>query len=1025
MIEETKKLAPFELLSRSQKWKLLLIDEEEEVHVAANDLLKSFVYQGKSAELISATDIEIAEVLIEQNTDLAVILLGKLSQSDRATHLLQYTRSACQNHWTRILNCTGQPKDITDPELLKGLQGFMGHGVLGEVRLLTFITSALKSFEEAIYASSLRGGGLSLPESAGRGAVTIFRWKNFPGWPVEFVSLNVRALLGYSAEELIQGVKSYTQLVFSADLERVEGMVKEYSEAGVSDITQEYRLITQAGRVIWVFDATKVLRNEQGEVTHYISYITDITEKKEQERLLFEKEIFGVLQMDLACEIHEANDIAADLLRIEPLQAQGQKFFDWVSKESFSKVEGAFKRASQSGQPERLEVPIQTKAGVSFCRLTITMMQNAVDDAVGFLVILEDLSEMRKVEEDLRRSLASEKAFIASVSHEMRTPLSSILGYTDFLLASPGLRDEQRQFAENIALNSQHLVSLINDILDISKIESNQLSLNLQEVVFGDIFTACGVMVSSKLKEGVRLDVQPIDFTNYIKCDPIRIKQIFVNLLSNAAKFTNQGKISIYVQDMTSIGENLLSLRVCVKDTGIGIGKEKQKELFQPFKQAHIGEYGGTGLGLYLSRRIAQLMDGDITVESDLGKGSRFIVELVLAKGRLKEADFDFAGRRLLVIGDYPSLSEPQKRKILDTGAFLRFIDAHEPGRTLFQEILDLDLPEVALLDLDILKERSMFVAGVLRECHPEISVIGLKTKTNLESNELVDQTLLRPFSYFQLGKAIKKSLLGGGDAKSEDFSQLKVLMGEDADANRQLYAQMFKRFFKVELDLAVNGREAVKKVKTQRYDLVLMDIQMPELDGIEATKEIRKFDASIPIIAMTGSLFAEDVRNIKEAGMNDYLPKPVQKEDILKLLRSIREVGGVPNQLKMLGVSSEELALVLEKKQMGQRRALTGKMREFLETIGSPEEVQEEILSTAVREISEGFAAIRKSYAEGSKKALSQELHKLKGLMSNINLQEQGNLIQDIEILSKQGGDVKLLKARMEQLFSELAEFE
>ena len=278
MTEQTPPQAPLSHLSRGQKWKLLLIDEAEEVHAQVYEITKSYVYQGKPLELISATNFEVAEVLIEQNVDLSIILLGQLPEQNRTENLLQFTRVTCQNYWTRILNCTGEPKQIEDPEVIKGLQGFMGHGILSDVRLLTFLTTVLQSFEEAIYASDSTGSRLTLPESAGRGAVTVFRWQNAPNWPVEFVSLNVSGLLGYSVEELTSGVIPYSQLIFPADLERVGKEVEEYSNSQAVEFTQEYRLITRKGRVIWIFDSTKIVRNDEGDITHFFegNYIVKI-----------------------------------------------------------------------------------------------------------------------------------------------------------------------------------------------------------------------------------------------------------------------------------------------------------------------------------------------------------------------------------------------------------------------------------------------------------------------------------------------------------------------------------------------------------------------------------------------------------------------------------------------------------------------------------------------------------------------------------------------------------------------------
>jgi len=1029
-LSPAKSGAPLELIGVSTRWKVLLVDENEETHSVVYGQLKPFVHQGRGIELMSATNAQIAELLIEQNPDLAVILLGKPPAAADIAQLIRFVRQQLHNGWTRILNCTGAPKDFNDEVMLKSLQGFMSYPVLKEAKLRSYLQNALKSFEGVLYSQTGRQEGAKLPERAGVGAVTIFRWRNQAHWPVEFVSLNVKELIGYSDEELTSGQVVYDQLVFPGDLERVASEVQDYSARGLNSFTQEYRLLTRDGRVIWIYDFTNVIRDAQGNITHYLGYITDITDKKEQDRLLFEREIFGLVRIDEEETVTEVNQTAADILRVAPALAQGTPISDWIDTDNQARVNEAFASIRKEGQPQRFEANIKTwDGGLTTCQFTLSPHLGA-GGAQGTILLLEDLTEKKKVEDELRRALAAEKSFIASVSHEIRTPLSSILGYTELLLSSAGLKEEQKRFSENIAVNSQHLLNLINDILDISKLESNQLGLNVQEVVFSDIFTACGVVVSSRIKEGVRLNVNVPDFNYYVKCDPIRIKQIFINLLSNAAKFTDHGSINLYIKDFTPLQGDLLSLRICVEDSGIGISKDKQSQLFQPFKQAHIGEYGGTGLGLYLSRSIAKLMEGDITIESELGKGSRFIVELVLAKGRLKDADFNFQNRKLLVVGDYPSLSETQKSKLLETGAELVFIDGQEQGKPLFGEILEQKNLETVILDLDVLKDRALYLAGVIKECHPQVGLVGLKTKSNQIQLDLLEQTLLKPFSYFQLAKAVKKSLAHLSQSKTEDFSQLRVLMVEDVAANRQLYAQMFKKFFRLELETASRGKEAIQLLKKGGYDLVLMDLQMPEMDGIETTREIRKFDLKTPIIAMTGSVYTEDVNRAKAAGMNAYLSKPVQKDDLHKLLQDL--LGERPEQpapaIRSNAAAGEEPALKLERTEAQLADAnnpLTAKMKDFLETIGSPDEVQEEILTTAVREIIESYAGIKQGLAQGDKKLQLKELHKLKGLLSNINLGDQGEMANDLELLIKQNGDEAVIQKKMDNFFKELREFD
>ena len=1019
---------PKGLMQPYEDWKVLLVEDDEAVHAKAYELLKPFVHQGRSICLISATSIEIAEVLIEQNADLAVLLIGNLETTEQSLSLISYLRENQNNHWTRVLFAAGTATVVEKAGLLGEIQGCINHGLLKTPDVRKYLLNTLKTLEEAVYSTTLH----ILDSSQARGATTIVRWKNEPGWPVEFVSLNVKELTGYTDKELASGEIPYSTVVFPADLERVGKEVADFTANGQDHFTQEYRMIRKDGRVIWIYDVTNILRDEKGEATHYLGYVYDITQKKEQEKLLFDRETFGVIKLDLNEEILEVNSTGADIFRSTEEKITGSNFFDWIDAEQVAQTSEAINGVRVTKHPQRLEVKLQgSTEGLVSCQLTISYIGEVDGNQSCFLVILEDLTEKKKVEDELRQALANEKSFIASVSHEIRTPLSSILGYTELLQSSPDLKDEQRHFAESISVNSQHLLNLINDILDISKLESNQLSLNVKEVVLSDLFTDCGVVVSSQVKEGVRLKVNVPDFNYYVKCDPIRIKQIFINLLSNAAKFTDHGSISLYIQDYTPLEGDALSLRICVEDTGLGIGKEKQKELFKPFKQAHIGDYGGTGLGLYLSRSIVKLMDGDIYVESDLGKGSKFVVELVLAKGRLKEAEFQFKDKGVLVIGDYPSLNEDQKIKLQNAGARLSFIDALAPGKEIYQEILALEGIDLAILDIDLLKERSIALSAMVKDCHPGIGLVGLKLKTNSLQNNLIEHNLLKPFSQFQLAKTLQKALATGQRAKVDDFSHLRVLMVEDVQANRQLFTQMLKKFFNLELQTAADGAEGVKRVKKETFDLILMDLQMPGMDGVQAATEIRKFDSNTPIVAITGSVYAEDVQRAKSAGMNSYLAKPVQKDDLKKLFVELLEGKQVPSpdsgEANATGESAgEQPALVLESANFSAaiEQPLITKMKDFLETIGSPAEVQEEILRSAILEIKEGYQGVQESYQAGNRKSLARYLHKLKGLLANLNLTPQGEATQDLDSMIHQNKDDKTLKKAMEAFITDLREF-
>ncbi len=371
--------------------------------------------------------------------------------------------------------------------------------------------------------------------------------------------------------------------------------------------------------------------------------------------------------------------------------------------------------------------------------------------------------ELVKVSEDLRHALESQKRFLASMSHEIRTPLNSIIGFGD-ILSTTSLDAHQRQLLQYTQKSADHLLSLICDVLDVSKIDAGQLDLKTESFDLRELLMECMTAISSRLNKAVEFlsDIPEMDF--HVMGDPMRIKQVFLNLLGNAAKFTERGfiKLSMVVQDGIYSGTSVF--KFCVEDTGRGIPADKMHHLFVPFKQMHSSKYGGTGLGLYLSRSFVRLMGGDIEVISKEGVGTKFYVSFVLG-----------------------TIQKPSKK-----------------------------------------------------------------------------DTASRRW-----------------EAAADRFSALKVLVVEDVEINILLAQAMLQTFFSIRPDVAQNGREALEMVKKTTYDIILMDVQMPEMDGIEATQEMRKSGIKAPIIAVSANALSVDVNNSLAAGINDYITKPVKKEAI------------------------------------------------------------------------------------------------------------------------------------------------
>lgn len=1014
---------------KNSSWKVLLIDQDELLHQAVEGRLVSHEHAGVGVLPLHAYGLSEAKLYLQTHTDLALLFIGQVDeQPGIAEELMPFLRHTLKNHWTRVIYCGDAP--IGDLAQKYAIQGELGHSSLGDQEFLGLVDQMLGSYQEVLTALSFAHQGPHKKNFFVQDAVAIFKWKNQPGWPVEYVTLNVREILGYTEREFMDGEVAYLDIVYEEDAERVKQEVVEYSAMDIAHFEQEYRVVAKSGQVIWVYDYTSKLYDGQGNLTHFVGYVFDITANKESEGIKDLGEDTPYLLLDLDQKVTKLNPPMAALLGESSADVQGRTLDDWLGEAERSSLSNFISICSISGLPQRFELSIGPEGAKRPSLFYLTRTLDPTHHEPGFHCLIDDISDRSSREVALQDELQKERAFIASASHELRTPLSAILGYAELLKDARGLDNEQQGFLENIVTNSKHLVTLVNDILDLSKIESNQLGLNIQEVVFSDLFTSSGVMISSRIKSTVKLLVSAPDLEHYVLCDPVRIKQIFLNLLSNAAKFTEHGVIKLYMADYTPIDANLFSMRICVEDTGPGIPANRQSELFQPFRQVHQGNFGGTGLGLYLSRQIARLMDGDITLSSIPGRGTTFTIELVLTKGRIKGEQFAFEDKRILILGDYPSLSDQQKDKLVQTGAKIEFIDCINP-RYLdrFRDILAYDQVDVAILDLDVLKEKALWYAGALRETYPATSLIGLKHKNTDVQVDLLDQSLLKPFSYYQLASCLDEEFKRFKPLYRVDYSELKVLIVEDVEANRMLFCQMFQRFFNLSPKMASNGEDALTRLREGGFDMVFMDVEMPVMDGIEATKRIREFDKTTPIVAMTGNVFAEDIEATKAAGMTGFLSKPIQKEELERALMSLFEVAPDPVEPPVFAQEAEPGALAEEEPQelsLGSLEAVKRRMQQSLADLSDDQETLDEIVETAVEEIRETYVKIVEDYSTKQWDKLAKSLHKLKGILLNMAIQPYGTQVQDLEARARRDeeGEREETEALLKQFIEDFSQF-
>jgi CheY-like chemotaxis protein len=526
----------------------------------------------------------------------------------------------------------------------------------------------------------------------------------------------------------------------------------------------------------------------------------------------------------------------------------------------------------------------------------------------------------KKLKEALHKATEASKAkseFLSNMSHEMRTPLNAITGMTTIGKNAKDM--ERKNYAlDKIEVASTHLLGVINDVLDMSKIEANMLELSPVEFVFDKMLQKIITVVNFRIDEKQQKFSIHIDkaIPKTLIADDQRLAQVVTNLLINAVKFTpEKGSISL---DARYMGEenDLCVVKISVSDTGIGISKEQQKHLFTSFQQAESSttrKFGGSGLGLAISKSIVEMMDGKIWIESELDKGSTFIFTVKMKRGTDKEQGLLAPGLnlndvRIMAIDDDHDALEYFEEILQGLGLSYSIAQNWEDALKLMEKngayhiyFVDWKMPGMNGIQLTReLKKRYPENAIVIMTSAFEWTMIAEEAK-----QAGVDKFLSKPLFPSSIADVINESL--GVDRKMEEsgndingiFAGRYILLAEDVEINREIVQALLEPT-QLKIDCAENGKEAVRKFSENpdKYDLIFMDVQMPEMDGYEATRRIRAIEAGlpkntpdqprrIPIIAMTANVFREDIKKCLDAGMDSHVGKPLDFNEVIKRLRA------------------------------------------------------------------------------------------------------------------------------------------
>lgn len=878
-------------------------------------------------------------------------------------------------------------------------------------------------------------------------------------WQLVLISDEIETISGYPASEFMPG--SGRNLISITHPDEKNRVLKEVANSIDTKRSYEieYRICQPNGEERWVFEKGQPVYDADGRVVSLDGTLFDITERKRAEEDLRESQqlLQGVIE-NSAAGIYVKDYDGRYLL----INKEFEKVTKTNRKDVIGKTDHEIYPKEIADKLRKADMEVMSSLQLIRAEEVVTMGDDApiflslkfplfdVDgNANGICGISTDISEQKRMLTELSEAKQEAEAasetkanFLATMSHEIRTPMNAIIGMTH-LASKTNLTLQQRDYLSKIQSASTSLLAIIDDILDFSKIEAGKMDIESTEFEISRVLDNVTNLFSARSGD------KNIEFLVFCASsvargligDPLRLEQVLINLVNNAFKFTEEGEIVLSV-DRISENEDETLLHFSVKDTGIGIESEKLDRLFKSFSQSDISttrKYGGTGLGLAISQQLVNMMGGHIQVQSKPNEGSTFSFEITY---RTCNPDWQET---------YSHISELRDLKILvvDDNSMARQILA-EMVKTFGMDVLTVDSGKEAIEELErtnIDKEFKPYDIVLMDWKMPGID--GIETTLCIQSNDQLQKipTIIMVTAYDRdeailrshdakidafLNKPVNSALLRNTLLEALGFKQLVidhiqqheetvkeysqlhnsfVLIAEDNAINQQVITELLEQY-NIKVDIVQNGREAVEQVRQQSYDLVLMDVQMPEMDGYEATQQIRLMSefADLPIIAMTAHALVSDREKSRQAGMNDHISKPI---DPAQLYSTLSKWINVETKTTKLSANNDQYTLPAD---------LPGiDINTGLQRVRNRHSIYQKILLSYLDNHSQDIDTLGQAISDADWEKARATVHALKGVSGTIGAMGLYGALRTLEEAISGGGNIQLAFDICSQLHTEV----